>query len=389
MAAVAIDPFDSDHACYGTGATIWATNDFSKLESDQTTHWSPWVKGIEETAILILASPTDGPHLISGFGDIGGFTHDDLDVTPPTGMHQNPMFNNTDQIDFAEKNPKIVLRSGPGEGTSHTSGIRHLAYSEDGGHTWKPVEYPPGSAPATGRGARGGGGEVEGQVNFEASADGSIFFLNGSPAHFTRDHGKTWTAVQGLPAGVRAVADRSNPNKFFAVDQANKQTYISTDDGATFTASASAGLPDAPAGGRGGGRGGRGGGGGGGGGLRLITTPGIEGDLWLVGRTMFHSIDGGANFAAVTSPAPSRPECFSFGMAAPGKTYPALFDAGNLDQFSAVWRSDDMGKTWIRINDDQHQYGLKFRCTSGDPRIYGRVYVGTDGRGIVYGDIAK
>ena len=28
-------------------------------------------------------------------------------------------------------------------------------------------------------------------------------------------------------------------------------------------------------------------------------------------------------------------------------------------------------------------------CLTGDPRIYGRVYVGTFGRGAVYGDIAK
>ena len=38
------------------------------------------------------------------------------------------------------------------------------------------------------------------------------------------------------------------------------------------------------------------------------------------------------------------------------------------------------------MNDDRHQYGTRFRCLAGDPRIFGRVYVGTDGRGILYGE---
>ena len=50
-----------------------------------------------------------------------------------------------------------------------------------------------------------------------------------------------------------------------------------------------------------------------------------------------------------------------------------------------VYRSDDFGGTWTRINDDQHQWGLILQG-AGDPRIYGRVYVGTHGRGVVYGD---
>ena len=43
------------------------------------------------------------------------------------------------------------------------------------------------------------------------------------------------------------------------------------------------------------------------------------------------------------------------------------------------------GDSWVRINDEQHQWGLLLHIT-GDPKEYGRVYVGTHGRGIVYGD---
>jgi len=50
-----------------------------------------------------------------------------------------------------------------------------------------------------------------------------------------------------------------------------------------------------------------------------------------------------------------------------------------------IFRSTDAGATWVRINDDHHQWGAVFPLT-GDPRIFGRVYIGTNGRGIIYGD---
>ena len=124
------------------------------------------------------------------------------------------------------------------------------------------------------------------------------------------------------------------------------------------------------------------------GGWTLQPTLATEGDLWLTGRGgMLHSRDGGAHFA----PIPNAPAVMhlSFGMPAPGKTYPALYIAGTLGDLTAVLRSDDAGSTWTRINDDQHQYGTRFDVICGDPRIYGRVYLGTNGRGIVYGDISK
>jgi hypothetical protein len=48
------------------------------------------------------------------------------------------------------------------------------------------------------------------------------------------------------------------------------------------------------------------------------------------------------------------------------------------------FRSDDTARTWVRINDDQHQYGLVLHIC-GDMQEYGRVYVGTHGRGIIMG----
>ena len=37
---------------------------------------------LEQTALITLVSPTAGAPLISGFGDVHGFVHDRLDVSP-------------------------------------------------------------------------------------------------------------------------------------------------------------------------------------------------------------------------------------------------------------------------------------------------------------------
>ena len=74
-------------------------------------------------------------------------------------------------------------------------------------------------------------------------------------------------------------------------------------------------------------------------------------------------------------------------MIAVSSACPAVYAVGTVGGVYGTFRSDDVGASWTRINDDAHQYGLLGAIT-GDPRIYGRVYVGTEGRGIVYGDVA-
>jgi hypothetical protein len=385
--ALAIDPFDSKHVMYATGTIIWNTVDMTNADSGGDTHWTCCADGIEEFCVANLVSPPDGPHLISAVSDCGGFTHDDLDVSPAQGANLHPLFATSSWMDFAYMNPKVVVRMGvqpyhgPKEGT--------MGYSLDGGHNWKPFSL--GEAAAAG-GRRGGGGGGGGG-NVILSADGSVFMSTGGTPRISTDHGTTWKDVTGLSAGISPIADRSNPKKFYALDAAAHRMYLSTDGGATFTdAYAVTGLPALPAAGGGGDRGARGGRGSGGGGGRLVAVGGREGDLWFVGPALCHSTDGGRTFKEIPNHPPisamSSIVPFSFGKAAPGKDYPAIFALNrNSGEMPGIYRSDDEGATWVRVNDAQHQWG-RCDCLTGDPRIYGRVYVGTFGRGAVYGDIA-
>jgi hypothetical protein len=74
--------------------------------------------------------------------------------------------------------------------------------------------------------------------------------------------------------------------------------------------------------------------------------------------------------------------------AAPGKAGDLWLLVGVVDELRGVFRSDDAARSWVRINDDQHQWGLILHVT-GDPKLYGRVDVGTHGLGTLYGDPMK
>ncbi len=345
---VKIDPFNSDRVIYGTSSAIWATESISNLDSDQSLTWAPRTAGLELASVNTLVSPPTGALLLSGMADIGGLRHDTLDASPKQGMFTNPVFTGIDSIDFAQKKPEIVVRVGSGQ-----PGKRG-AFSNDGGSTWTPFATEP----------RGSGGS--GNVTIAADGRTIIWCARNCQPQFSNDSGATWAPCRGLSVKSTVIADREAPGTFYANDGA--KMYFSTDGGTTFTQREDVTLPI-----------GRG---------RLCATPGKAGHLWLItSKIGLHlSVDGGVKFERIASVKDAQ--AFGFGAAAPGKDYPALYIVGAIGSVSGVFRSDDTGGTWVKINDDAHQYGLLSRAITGDPRTYGRVYLGTVGRGILVGEPA-
>ena len=345
-----IDPFNSDHMLYGTGATMYGTNNLTAWDTGNTVNISVAAVGIEETAVQDLISPPAGAaHLISAVADNGGYTHNSL--TQPSVMDANPVFTTGTSLDYAELNPGFIVRVG----TGGTNG-QNIAFSSDGGQTWAPAANQPANA---------SGGTVA------AAADGSrVVWSSGSGVYFSKDNGTTWTASTGAPAGASLRSDRVNPLKFYAF--ASGTFYISTDGGQTFAATAAADLPPAgtPA--------------------QFKATPGREGDIWLSGGStttvygIWHSRDGGNSFMKL--PHVQAATTVGFGKPAPFHKYPAIYSSAQVHGVWGIYRSDDAGFTWTRINDDRHQYAQTNSAITGDPRIFGRVYFGTNGRGIIYGD---
>jgi hypothetical protein len=188
--------------------------------------------------------------------------------------------------------------------------------------------------------------------------------------------------VEGLPSPAKSpdwaswflklAADPVNPKKFYAMNAFTGEILRSVDGGATFKV-VNNDLQAAPD-------------------YELHYTgikavPGVEGDLWAWTKSgVLRSKNGGDAFTPID--AVQEAHGLGFGKAAPGKTFPAVYLSGKIQGQVGFFRSDDEGQHFTRINDDLHQYGGATVVT-GDPRVYGRVYVAPGGRGIVYGEPKK
>ncbi|WP_324787978.1 cellulose binding domain-containing protein [Streptomyces sp. H51] len=348
--ALEIDPFDSDRMMYGTGATVYGTEDLTKWDSGSRFTVKPMVQGLEETAVQDLASPpSGGAQLFSALGDIGGFRHTDLTKVPST-MYTSPTFTTTTSLDFAETNPDTVVRVG------NLDSGPHVAFSTDNGANWFAGTDPSGVS---------GGGTVA------AAADGSRFVWSpdGTGVRYTTGFGSSWSASSGIPAGAIVESDRVDPKTFYGFKSG--KFYVSTDGGATFTASSASGLPSGDS-------------------VRFKALPGTKGDVWLAGGAsgsaygLWHSTDGGASFTRLANV--EQADTIGFGKAATGASYQTLYTSAKIGGVRGIFRSTDTGASWTRINDDARQWAFTGAAITGDPRVYGRVYVSTNGRGVIYGD---
>ncbi len=357
--AVKIDPFNSNRLMYGTGATMYGTNDLTDWDISSTSqiNISVFAPGIEETSVLGLISPPSGSNLLSALGDVAGFDHTSLTTAPSTTYY--PVEGTNTSIDFAQSNPSFVVRVGfPGSNNScETNG----AYSTNGGSSWTGFPNNPGtfsSSSSTGTVA--------------ASANGSTIVWSSSLGVFySSNNGRGWTQSTGVPTGAIVASDRVNASTFYALSSGS--FYVSTNSGKSFSV-VSSGLPSS-------------------GYVNLKPIWVAAGDIWIAGGSptdpagygLWHSTNGGQTWTMVSSV--QQGDNIGFGAAASGATYPTLFLVGEVGGVRGIFRSVDEGSTWAQINDAQHQWGQAGGpAITGDPRIFGRVYVGTNGRGIVYGD---
>jgi hypothetical protein len=342
---IEIDPFNSNNVWFVTGYGVYATNNLSNAAPT----WTFTNTGLEEIVALEIVSPPSGAPLLSAVGDQDGFRHINLDVSPAAGKFTS--YGTNSSIDFAQNNPNYIVR------THYSSSGNMGCYSTDQGITWTSF----GSYPAS-----GSGGVIA--VSPDAS---KLVWEPGSSASvsYSTNNGSTWIASTGINAGVAPEADRVNSNKFYAYDAANGNVLISTNGGVSFS-NAATGFGAVPS-------------------WNLWTSGiravfGIEGDVWLHNPDgLFHSTNSASTFTQIANVGTTYQ--IAFGKSKTTGGYPAVYIVGYVSGVYGFFRSDNAGSTWTRINDDAHQYG-GVNALAADPNIYGRIYLGTGGRGIIYGD---
>jgi photosystem II stability/assembly factor-like uncharacterized protein len=127
------------------------------------------------------------------------------------------------------------------------------------------------------------------------------------------------------------------PSRFYAYDPGSGGLFVSRDGAQTFAATASLPAGGAP---------------------RIRVVPGVAGDVWvpLHGKGLMRSTDAGQTLTPIDSV--ERCTAIGFGVSASGQGFPAVYMWGAPPrQPSGLYRSDDAGQSWLRINDDAHQYG--------------------------------
>jgi hypothetical protein len=291
------------------------------------------------------------------FGDIGGFAHYNLDVSPSAPNYFSPSGNSNYGIDFAEKNPNLVVRAFYGPNASGTT-VQSGFFSTNAGSTWNQFATEPAAAATNGPGL------------VVISADGSrlVWAIPGSPSFYSTNNGTTWSQSAGSnPTPPNSweqpypFSDRVNSNKLYIYMPDSGVVYVSTNGGASFFGGAKlTAWADG-----------------------MHTTFGQEGNVWVaIYNGLWYSTNSAASFFKV--PGVQAAHTIGFGMSKTSGGYPAIYLHGEISNTWGVYRSDDQGANWMQINDAQHQYG-GIQQVTGDPKIYGRCYIGA--LGIVYGDL--
>jgi hypothetical protein len=370
---VEIDPANRDHILHVHGGGIVETANASSA----TPSWKGNIAGIEETAVLSIATPPPGaPYiLVNSSGDVGTWVDPDLSAAPT--LNPGLGWSNGNTADMAWQEPLYIV----GAGVVNSSGTATGFWSGDGGKTWaRFATLPAGAAQNT---------SAEASIAVTAR-NRFVFSPANSVPSYTTDNGVSWVATnlpalpsvaQGWNRGYRLAADRKNPNKVYAYDSGGAtwgtagKVYVSTDGGHTFTLSqgsvAAKLAPNAFWT------------------TSLAVNPNAEGDLWLAdGTAVYHSLDAGATWSKLPNFAPGAGTAgatlVALGKAAAGARYSAaVYVVGVMDGVWGVFRSDDGGATWKRFNDDAHQFG-GIGVMAADQNIYGRIYISGTGRGMLY-----
>lgn len=334
--SIEFDPFNTQKVWVTSGNGIFSTDNIGASPNV----WKFQAHGVEETVPIELVSIPNGP-TVSVILDYDGFRHTDLSQYAPV---HSPRMGSIRGLAYAAQNPNVLLRAGG-----------QLFYSTDMGITWTETSSRMGT-----------------QGSVAISADGNVFLHapeRSGTTYRTTNRGASWTTVNGLSiSDAKPVADFENPNKFYAFNSGTGTMMVSKDGGASFSAAGSVGS----------------------GGSKIIrTVSGKEGHLWvaLYGGGLARSTNSGQSFSKISTV--SAAGAVGIGKAAVDSNYPTIFIWGTVNGVTGIHRSTDEGASWVRVNDDAHEYGGpgNGQFVVGDMNVFGRVYMSTAGRGIVYGEI--
>jgi xyloglucan-specific exo-beta-1,4-glucanase len=406
-AHVVFDPFHRNRIYWTEPYATYRADD---VFADQVTA-QPLLEGSETTVNFALAAPANGKgrsrvKLYGAFADVRGFRFTNLKEMPQSPIFPTNGGGMLSDVVSAPNDPRSVIVSQPtdtGSDGTFPDGLPRLKLSQDDGVTWLEKTGPPidpRSADAN---------KSAGPAKIAISATDKrriVYFGSRRMPHFASNAFSTetlnWQAGNGvawdtLPSYaeydnslVRLEADVVDGMRFYLLVGSTDYSkpapvYVSQDGGANWRVPALQNLPLAgfPA-------------------LRHMVsvktrsdpTP-ADGELWLsLGNNgVWRSSDGASQFSRVNEAALADVRGIAFGKPAGANAEPTLFVAGKVKIdgviHDGVFLSPDLGQTFVQMTPGERPYvgGQAIRDMVGDPDVFGRVYIGLDGTGIIYSEL--
>ena len=365
---LAVDPSNSDRVWLANGISVWKTEEAQASNSN----WSTKVDGIEETVAFDAVSTPGGASLITAIADFDGFRHTDVNATPSKN-HSDRNFSTTTSISYSAQDPNFLVRAS----SNHHDYSQYSGFSWDNGTTWqKFASIENGNHPDD---------LSFGNIAVSANDTNNIVWQgsNWAVPYYTKDGGQNWNRINffdQLGGGAHThlwnpqqalAADTVSDNTFYIYHHAGGKLVRTQDGGESWTvANQDNLLPGSVWTG-----------------ANIKTAPGKAGDVWvsLDDQGLYHSMDAGETFTQIKGVEDAN--VFGFGKAASETTTPTLFVEGEINNQLGVFASTDFGETWSTVNDIPAGYLGSYTTLTGDMNNYGRVYLGTEGNGFVYGNL--
>lgn len=414
-----INPFDEKEAWFNTGTGVFRTRNLTEEE----VVFRDWCDGLEETVHLNLYSPPAGEvQLIDILGDLGGFAFRELDKPCDNSFDdaEGNRYITCINADYSDEDPDFVVVTPRGNWTGKTKG--GLILSKDQCRTFRRLPMPFGlteeldealhriETPNVNSGWVAVSSDCRKIVWSVAQGNSlpvsMVVTSQDCGAHFVQAQIYDQAGERVAEGGMKVFSDRVDSNVFYGFGEAS-QCYISVDGGLTFRQHRMPdGFPEID--------------------FAMIDCAdktelrgetGKRGVFYMAlgtyGLWKFRYDPGsdertdGDGFAG--APEPSEKESCSInritadrlsrdgdifyrlglGILRPDGNYykedKAIYTAAVIDGEYGFYQSLNDGQTYTRLNTDRQMYG-EINSIEGDSRVYGRFYLATGSRGVLYGE---
>lgn len=389
-----IDPFDPNKLWFNSGTGVFTTD--ALLKDDPAYH--DHCDGLEETVHLNVYAPISGDvQVVDIVGDLGGFAFRDLDKPCENSFADadGNRYITCINADISDLDSGLAVITARGNWKGKTKG--GLIRTDDGFHSFRRIKMPfyLGGALEQQLRAIENPNVNPGWVAMSSNGQNIAWSVADNirlPAAWvisSRDGGESFQRAAIIDSAGRPVtagffkvyADRVNDHLFYGFDHRGS-FFVSRDGGLTYHEK-DAHLPEADFG--------------------FIDTAnatevrGVAGQAGLfymalgsygMWKLRYTEQTDTATAQKLSAPGDS---CLrlGLGLGVPGGDYvkdgKAIYFCGVVDGQYGFYRTLDEGKTCQRLNREDQMFGL-INSIDGDKRVFGRFYIATGTRGLLYGE---